>query len=125
MSTGTILNLDGESLVAWNRIIHDLSSLKPIKVPRCYFSNAITAKPECYELHGFCDASSKAYAAVVYLRTVNSNGEIEVNLVASKTRVAPMKRQSIPRLELLGANIFARLVNSVQRAISSLPTVPL
>ena len=116
--------LDGESLVAWNRIIHDLSSLKPIKVPRCYFSNAITAKPEGYELHGFCDASSKAYAAVVYLRTVNSNGEIEVNLVASKTRVAPMKRQSIPRLELLGANILARLVNSVQRAISSLPTVP-
>ena len=41
--------------------------------------------------------------------------------MASKTRVAPIKRQSIPRLELLGATILARLVNSLQRALSPLP----
>ena len=56
-----------------------------------------------HELHGFSDASHKAYAAVVYLRSEHANGDIEVNLVASKSRVAPMKRQSIPLLELLGA----------------------
>ena len=73
------------------------------------------------ELHGFSDASSKVYAAVVYLRKVKRSGEIEVSLIASKTRVAPInQRQSIPRLELLGATILASLVNSIQKALSSL-----
>ena len=57
---------------------------------------------------------------MAYLRSMHQNRKIEVSLVASKTRVAPIKRQSIPRLELLGATIFARLVNSLQRAPSPL-----
>ena len=87
--------------------------MKPIPVSQCYFSYVSHYYPS-YELHGFSDASSKAYAAVVYLRSVHQNGKIEVSLVASKTRVAPIKRQSIPRLELLGATILACLVNSHQ-----------
>ena len=45
-------------------------------------------------------------------------------LVASKTRVVPVKKQSIPMLELLGAVILARLVNCIRKAITSLPVVP-
>ena len=115
--------LAGELLDAWNQIINDLRAMKPIRVSRCYFS-CIGQIGATYELHGFSDASSKAYAAVVYLRTVKRSGEIEVSLIASKTRVAPIKRQSIPRLELLGATILARLVNSIQKALTSLPLVP-
>ena len=100
----------------------DLSSLQPIRIPRCYF--AISNNPLVFELHGFSDASCKAYAAVVYLRTVYVYGGCDIQLVASKTRVVPVKKQSIPRLELLGAVILARLVNCIRKAITSLPVVP-
>ena len=76
--------------------------------------------PRTYQLHGFCDASNLAIAAVVYLRTEHSNGRIDVNLVASKSRVAPIKKQTTPRLELLGATILARLIKSIVRILTSL-----
>ena len=52
------------------------------------------------ELHGFCDASEQAYAAVIYLRMMGLDGKIQVSLVTSKTKVAPIKRLTIPHLEL-------------------------
>lgn len=114
--------LDGKSLTIWRSLLKDLQAIRSINVPRCYFtrSGMITNQ----EIHGFCDASERAFAAVVYLRTKYEDGTIEVNLVSSKTRVAPLKRQSIPRLELLGANVLARLVNSVLKAISSIVNKP-
>ncbi|XP_075150897.1 uncharacterized protein LOC142225006 [Haematobia irritans] len=48
-------------------------------------------------LHGFCDASSKAYSAVVHCRTKDENDRIHVSVIASKTRVAPLKQISLPR----------------------------
>ena len=59
-----------------------------------------------YQLHGFSDASEKAFVAVVYLRVEYKCMPRDIQLVASKTRVAPVKKQSIPRLELLGATIL-------------------
>ena len=53
-------------------------------------------RPPKHQLHGFSDASRMGYTVVVYLRIVQSNGKIDFNLVASKTRVAPLKKQSIP-----------------------------
>lgn len=85
------------------------------RMPRCYFS--IMSKPVNIQVHSFSDASKKAFAAVVYLRSTYSDGHIETCVVASKTRVAPVKTQTIPRLELLGALISARLVNSISRAL--------
>ena len=55
----------------------------------------------------------------MYLRTEFSNGETQVNIVTSKTRVAPIKRQSIPRLELLGATLLAQLFHSTQQTLQS------
>ena len=107
----------------WNRLIADMNALKNIRVPRCYFSWR-EGDPVGHQLHGFSDASCKAYAAVVYLRTEHANGDIEVNLVASKARVAPIKRQSIPRLELLGATILARLMKTIEKSLVSLRIPP-
>ena len=54
-----------------------------------------------------------AYAAVAYLRTKFENGHVNVCSISSKTRVAPLKEQTIPQVELLGATILSQLVNCV------------
>jgi len=61
-----------------------------------------------YKLHGFSDACERAYAAVIYLRISYGGDCVEVSFVASKTHVAPIKKQSIPRLELMVATLLAR-----------------
>ena len=96
-------------------ILTELETLDNVRIPRCYFKS--TSEPTTIELHGFSDASQIAYAAVVYLRSVYEDGYVEVKLVASKTRVAPLKKQTIPRLELLGANILARLMDTVRNCL--------
>ena len=65
--------------------------------------------PSC--MYGFSDASGRAYSGVVYLRMEDSNGMIYTSLVASKTRVAPIKRVTIPRLELNGALILSQILS--------------
>ena len=98
---------------AWSRWRSELPLLADKHIPRCYF------KKESYitslELHGFCDASELAYGAVVYLRMTDSNGDIQISLVTSKTKVAPIKRLTIPRLELCGAQLLAQLLHHIQR----------
>ena len=64
------------------------------------------------EIHGFSDASKQGYGACVYIPV----GSIKVCLLTSKSRVAPLKEQTIPRLELLGNLLLARLVSSVKSA---------
>ena len=78
-------------------------------------------KPVCRQLHGFSDASEQAIAAVAYLRTVYEAGDVDVRLIASKTKVAPLKKQSIPRLELMGAYILSQLVDTACNAFKLLP----
>ncbi|XP_058817566.1 uncharacterized protein LOC131680868 [Topomyia yanbarensis] len=66
------------------------------------------------QLHIFVDASESAYCATAYFRTLNSAGMPEIVLVAAKTKVAPLKTQSIPRLELQAAVLGARLMQFVE-----------
>ena len=107
--------LSDQHLEKWNLLISDLQSLNNVCVPRCYFE--MYNKVLSVQLHCFSDASEKAYAAVTYLRSKYESGLVDVNLIAAKTRVAPLKKQSIPRLELLGANILARLASSIQNTL--------
>lgn len=62
-------------------------------------------------VHVFSDASESAYCAAAYLRVIPEDGECVVSLITSKTRDAPLKKVTLPRLELLGALIGARLGN--------------
>ena len=64
-------------------------------------------------LHGFSDATMSAYGGVVYLRIRYADTTISISLVAAKTRVAPLKRQTIPKLELCAALLTARLLATV------------
>ncbi|XP_043263515.1 uncharacterized protein LOC122403827 [Colletes gigas] len=69
------------------------------------------------ELHGFCDASERAYGACLYLRSVDANGNVRTNILIAKSKVAPLKTQTIPRLELCGALLLSSLATTVQRAL--------
>ncbi|GBM73055.1 hypothetical protein AVEN_268531-1 [Araneus ventricosus] len=60
-------------------------------------------------LHGFSDASESAYAWVIYAIQRNDNGVVQVTILAAKSKVAPLKPVSIPRLELNGALLLSRL----------------
>ncbi|XP_014219027.1 uncharacterized protein LOC106647236 [Copidosoma floridanum] len=62
------------------------------------------------EIHGFADASKRAYAAVLYLRPLTTD-MVFTSLEIYKTKVAPLKTLSIPRLELCGAHLLSKLVN--------------
>ncbi|XP_043642439.1 uncharacterized protein LOC122612720 [Drosophila teissieri] len=81
----------------WRALVEDLPALTQCQVPRY-----IASPFRDVQLHGFADASSHAYGAVVYSR-VAVGCSFQVTLVAAKTRVAPIKPVSIPRLELNAA----------------------
>ncbi|XP_049887028.1 uncharacterized protein LOC126381618 [Pectinophora gossypiella] len=70
------------------------------------------------ELHGFSDASNVAYAAVVYARIIDADGNIHTQLVTAKTKVAPIKQVSVPRLELCGAVLVAKLLEEVAEVLN-------
>lgn len=115
------LPLSEEHLNKWNLLITELQTLNSISVPRCYFDK--NNYLQSMQLHCFSDASERAYAAVIYLRSSYSDGQVDVNLIAAKTKVAPLKTQSIPRLELLGANILVRLETTVKNALQLTQTI--
>ncbi|XP_041451825.1 uncharacterized protein LOC121405267 [Drosophila obscura] len=69
------------------------------------------------ELHGFANASSHAYAAVIYSR-VKLSKDYVVRMIAAKTRVAPIKPVSIPRLELNAAHLLSKLMSLVKQALT-------
>lgn len=93
----------------WFRWQDELKSIESLRIPRCYLVMA----PEELELHTFVDASQSAYAAVCYFRT-RSKGSAIVSFVCAKTRVAPKKILTIPRLELQAAVLGVRLARTVQ-----------
>ena len=95
-----------ESWMQWRA---ELPCLSDKHMSRCYFPKGVTIVST--QLHGFCDASEDAYAGVIYLRSTDSDGKVHVSLVIAKTKVAPIKRLTIPRLELCGANLLAQLLN--------------
>ncbi|KAL5475814.1 hypothetical protein EMCRGX_G025680 [Ephydatia muelleri] len=107
--------ITGELLSDWRRIVNGLHG-QPLRIPRCWFQDL--EGDMVHSLQGFCDASKDAYAAVVYLRSASSSGiSVRLIFVASKTRVAPTKGHTIPRLELLGALLLVKLMSSVTRAL--------
>jgi len=69
------------------------------------------------ELHGFSDASAVAYGACMYLRSIDVQGNITTRLLCSKLRVAPLKRLSLPRLELCAAMLLADMYQASSRAL--------
>lgn len=107
-------NLNSDLVKEWCTYRNELLLLTNIRVPRWLGTNL----HDCVELHGFCDASKTAYSAVVYVRTINTDNNINVALLVAKTRVAPVKQISIPRLELCGAVLLSKLLSESAEALN-------
>ncbi|XP_058828052.1 uncharacterized protein LOC131687963 [Topomyia yanbarensis] len=101
----------------WYAYYKDLPKIAEFRTERYAFLPNASVK-----LHVFCDASEAAFGACVYARSADTKGNIRVQLLASKSRVAPLKRITLPRLELcaavIGAQLHAHVVNALQIEIS-------
>ena len=92
---------------AWQNWVESLRGVSDINFPRC-------VKPKEFdmdaiiELHHFADASTLAYGSCSYIRCINKFGQVHTQLLVSKSRVAPLKHMTIPRLELQAALLAAK-----------------
>ena len=101
-----------EALVEWKS---QLSGLIEMVIPRHILLHAY----ERLELHGFADASLQAYGAVIYLKCIRG-AEVDCNFVMARSRVAPLKGNTLQRLELMGAVVLARLMEKVRNTYKKL-----
>nr|XP_049467000.1 uncharacterized protein LOC125908337 [Anopheles coluzzii] len=98
----------------WDAWMERLPELESFIIPRCYRQLASLTESSL-QLHVFVDAGADGYAAVAYFR-FECHGRIEVSLVGSKARVAPLKYLSVPRLELQAAVMGCRIASSITSA---------
>jgi hypothetical protein len=92
--------------IRWRNWLKLLPHLLNIHIPRWV---GTTGKDDC-QIHVFCDTSERTYGTALYIHSTHGT-ETTVRIVCSKNRLAPLKRVTIPRLELIAALIGARLLN--------------
>ncbi|XP_059616178.1 uncharacterized protein LOC132261395 [Phlebotomus argentipes] len=98
---------------AYNQVQAEFHVIQDVRVPR-----GLPSESNIMEIHGFSDASERAYGAVVYVKGVDSSGNTKISIVIAKSRVAPLKPITIPRLELNAALLLAHLIAKVKEAVT-------
>ncbi|XP_077282596.1 uncharacterized protein LOC143908711 [Temnothorax americanus] len=101
----------------WLQFRLQLSNIDKLRIPRCVKQRA---EARFIQIHGFCDASERAYGACVYVRTQLGPESYASHLLCSKSRVAPVKAISLPRLELAAALLLSQLMDKVKSAIDTI-----
>nr|XP_054775363.1 uncharacterized protein LOC129283739 [Lytechinus pictus] len=94
--------LSADLQARWERWKNDIVKVESLSINRCFKPNNFGAIQRV-ELHHFSDASSIGYGQCTYLRLINEKGDVHCALVIGKSRVAPVKTPTIPRLELTAA----------------------
>lgn len=94
---------------SWKTIVEELPLIGELRIPRCLTPSD---QPTSSQLVGFADASSRGYAAILFLRVSYPSG-CRISLLAAKSKLAPTNTQTIPRLELSGALLLAELYAAV------------
>ncbi|XP_050294945.1 uncharacterized protein LOC126735061 [Anthonomus grandis grandis] len=101
----------------WKNFTYHLSLVDYFRIPR-----QVTIKNAIFlELHGFCDSSINVFGASIYVRSIDPLGNIAVNLLCAKSRVAPLKAATLPHLELCGALVLSRLMKKALNALDCNP----
>jgi hypothetical protein len=112
--------LPQELLHQWNRLSDSLYNIPQHCFPRRIVTDGTLASR--YELHCFCDASAKAYAAVAFIREESPDGQVSSALVYCRSRVSPLKPTlTIPRLELMAVLAGVRMVKFLRQELDILP----
>lgn len=97
----------------WTKLRSDIDNIEHCKVPRWIGS----CEGDFIQLHGFCDASLRAYACSVYAR-IQKQSKTTITLVAAKTKLVPNTKEiTLPRLELSGAQLLAKLMAKILQAL--------
>ena len=103
--------IESESILEeWKSFSSNLPLLSRLQIPRFYFLNKSIKK---IEIHGFADASLLAYGGCVFFRTVYSNNTVSCTLISSKSRIAPIKSVTLPRLELCAMLLLSKLIKKL------------
>ncbi|XP_072569309.1 uncharacterized protein [Paramormyrops kingsleyae] len=111
-------NLPEGLLAAWRTWEDELEFLPLIQLPRCYTPADMDLSDTKRDIHIFCDASERSYGSVAYLRSEGARGAIHVTFLLARSRVAPRKQLSIPRLELCAAVIGAHLAQLLKTELT-------
>ncbi len=98
----------------WQRWLKQMADIVNVRVPRCY--SRILHEADDVQLHIFQDASEESFACVCYLR-IRKGNIVVVALVGSKAKVAPLKKLTIPKLELLAALLGCRLAKTLREEL--------
>jgi len=106
-------SLPAELHEKWLLFCKQIQHINEIQVPR----RVIHMTNKNLQLHEFSDASQNAYGACVYIRSQGHENTYDASLLCAKNRVAPLRQQTIPRLELCAALLLARLVAKVVQAL--------
>ncbi|XP_025754388.1 uncharacterized protein LOC106097728 isoform X2 [Oreochromis niloticus] len=104
--------LPKDKLQQWQQWKHSLKHLQQLEIPRMFTSIPLSAAVT-KEIHVFCDASTKAVAAVAYLKLTDRDGHNEVGFLLGKARLAPKPDITIPRLELCAAVLAVEVAELV------------
>ncbi len=108
--------LPADLLSEWKAWEKELPNLQRITLPRCY-TPACNNTSSTIDMHVFCDSSEKAYGSVAYLR-IETGDYIQVAFIMARSRVAPKKQLSVPRLELCAALSGAQLAKTLNSELT-------
>ena len=101
-------SLEEEIRNEWRKWKEQLAHLNLIRISRPLVTS-LDLEIANIQLHGYSDASPNAYGAVTYLRIEERTGNVRVQILFAKTRVAPTRRITLPRLELMAAYLLAKM----------------
>ena len=115
--------LPPEFQLEWVKLVEMLRDDSLFRVKRYHFGSRKLKDFQKFTIHGFSDSSDVAYAAVVYIVAEMANGIKVSDFVTAKTKVAPVKKVSTPRLELCGCLLLSTLLTNVDRALEGVVSV--
>ena len=88
----------------WGELMLDIAENALVDIDRCFLIKIINI-----EIHGFSDANNIAYGAAIHLRVIRNHVTI-IRLLAAKSKLAPLKKETTPRLELKAAVVLVQLI---------------